>query len=223
MTLGDITREYRKTHNMNMQDFAKLCGLSKAYISILERNYNPKSGKAPVPSLETIRAISAVIGKDFNDVIAALDGEQIVSINPLPAPNLTPIANLDLKTVPLVGDIACGTPILAEENIVDYVKVPGQVRADFALTCRGNSMIGANIQDGDIVYIRQQPEVGNAQIAAVCIDNDEATLKRFYHQGNSISLVAENPAVPPLVFAGEDMARVRIVGLAVAFLHQWED
>ena len=190
MTIGDITREYRKTHKMNMQDFAKLCGLSKAYISILERNYNPKSGKAPVPSLETIRAISAVIGKDFNDVIAALDGEQIVSINPLPAPNLTPIANLDLKTVPLVGDIACGTPILAEENIVDYVKVPGQVRADFALTCRGNSMIGANIQDGDIVYIRQQPEVENAQIAAVCVDNDEATLKRFYHQGNSISLVA---------------------------------
>ena len=81
MILGDLIKEYRQEHSCSMDQFAKLSGLSKAYISILERNINPVNRKAVIPSLETIKAVSQAIGMDFNDVIAMLDGDQPVSLS----------------------------------------------------------------------------------------------------------------------------------------------
>ena len=122
----------------------------------------------------------------------------------------------DLAPVPLVGDIACGTPILAEENIKQLVGVPAAWHADFALECHGDSM-APRICDGDIVCIRKQAEVETGQIAAVRI-GDEATLKRFYKSGDTVQLVAENPAVcPPMVYTGEQLEDMQIEGLAVGF------
>lgn len=83
MTLGELIKEYREQHAMNMEDFANRAGLSKAYISILERNINPVNSKAPTPSLETIKAVSAAVGLDFNQVIDALDGNQEISLSPI--------------------------------------------------------------------------------------------------------------------------------------------
>lgn len=125
-----------------------------------------------------------------------------------------------MHKVPLVGQIACGTPILAEQNIEDYIDLPHHIRADYALTCKGDSMIGAGVHDGDVVYIRKQAQVDNGQIAAVLVDSEDATLKRFYYDGKAtVTLTAENPAVPPMVFTGEDVERIRVIGLAVAFSH----
>lgn len=121
-----------------------------------------------------------------------------------------------MNHIPLVGDIACGTPILAEQNIEDYIDMPDHLHADFALRCKGDSMKGARILDGDVVYIRQQPTVENGEIAAVLIDN-EATLKRVYKSKGSIILQPENPDFSPLAFAGEQMAEVHIIGKAVAY------
>lgn len=123
------------------------------------------------------------------------------------------------EPVPLIGDIACGTPILAEQNITDYVQTPEHVYCDFALKCHGDSMINAGIRDGDIVYIRQQCVVDNGQIAAVLVGDEEATLKRFYRVGDTVTLNAENPAFPPLVFVGEEVSQVHIIGLAIAYTH----
>lgn len=80
MNLGDFIRNYRTEHGISQDVFAEKSGLSKAYVSILERNYNPKSRKPPIPSLETIKAVSSVIGSDFNDVIALLDGNTKISL-----------------------------------------------------------------------------------------------------------------------------------------------
>lgn len=124
-----------------------------------------------------------------------------------------------MKKIPLVGQIACGVPILAEQNIEDYIDLPGHIHADYALTCKGDSMKNAGIRDGDVVYIRQQPEVENGQIAAVLVDEDEATLKRFYFDGSIVQLVAENSRVLPMVFSGPDISRVRVLGLAVGYTH----
>lgn len=126
-----------------------------------------------------------------------------------------------MNKVPLIGQIACGEPILAEENIEGYVDLPRHIHADFALTCRGNSMISAGIREGDVVYIRKQERVDNGQIAAVLID-DEATLKRFYYNGDSIRLMAENPSFPTKEFVGEEMNSVHIIGLAVGYTHALE-
>ena len=121
-----------------------------------------------------------------------------------------------MNKVPLIGSIACGAPILADEHIEDYVDIPTHISADFALTCKGDSMINARIFDGDIVYIRQQNTVDNGQIAAVLIDG-EATLKRVRLFDDHISLEPENPQYRPLVYWGEEMNSVHILGKAVAF------
>lgn len=120
------------------------------------------------------------------------------------------------KKVPLLGDIACGEPILAIENVVDFVNVPLNVNADMALVCKGDSMINARIFDGDVVYIRQQEDVENGEIAAVLI-GDEATLKRVHKFPNRIVLSACNPLYDDMVYSDEQAADVRIIGKAVAF------
>ena len=124
------------------------------------------------------------------------------------------------KTVrrPLIGDIACGEPITAEQNVQDYVEVPENVTCDFCLRCHGDSMIDAGIRDNDIVYIRIQPKVEDGEIAAVRI-GDEATLKRVYYDGSAITLVPANSAYRPKTYAGPDLENIQIEGKAVGFTH----
>lgn len=131
----------------------------------------------------------------------------------LPA-NIIPMPKM--KRIPLLGSIACGAPILAEEHIEGHVDIPVHIHADFALTCKGDSMINARIFDGDVVYIRQQDTVETGEIAAVLIDT-EATLKRVRLFDDHISLEPENPMYKPLVYWNEEMNNVRILGKAVAF------
>ena len=133
---------------------------------------------------------------------------------PFPPPGFEPLP--EMVRVPLVGSIACGTPITAEQNIECYIGVPAAWHADFALTCHGNSM-APTICDGDIVCIRRQPEVEQGEIAAVRI-GEEATLKHFPRQGETVMLLADNTAVcPPMVFAGPQLEEIQIEGRAVGF------
>ena len=133
---------------------------------------------------------------------------------PCPPPGFEPLP--EMVRVPLVGSIACGTPITAEQNIECYIGVPAAWHADFALTCHGSSM-APTICDGDIVCIRRQPEVEQGEIAAVRI-GEEATLKHFHRQGETVMLLADNTAVcPPMVFAGPQLEEIQIEGRAVGF------
>ena len=118
-----------------------------------------------------------------------------------------------MSAVPLVGRIACGDPITAEENLDGYVSTPDSWGASFALMCRGDSM-APRIQDGDLVAIKKQSTVENGQIAAVRI-GDEATLKRVYLSEGRLILQPENPAYEPIVLIGDEISSARIEGLAV--------
>ncbi len=133
---------------------------------------------------------------------------------PSPPPGFEPLP--EMVRVPLVGSIACGTPITAEQNIECYIGVPAAWHADFALTCHGSSM-SPTICDGDIVCIRRQPEVEQGEIAAVRV-GDEATLKHFHRQGDTVMLLADNAAVcPPMIYAGPQLNEIQIEGRAVGF------
>jgi repressor LexA len=134
---------------------------------------------------------------------------------PIP-PGFEPMPKM--KKVPLIGAIACGDPITATENREGEIDVPEDIRCDFALRCKGNSMIGAGIHDGDAVYIRIQPEVENGQIAAVRI-GDEATLKRVYLHTDYIELRPENPDYESIIRRREEMNDVHIEGKAVGYTH----
>lgn len=124
---------------------------------------------------------------------------------------------IEVQRVPLIGSIACGKPIIADEQFECYVEVGSQIHCDFCLRARGDSMINARIFDGDIVFIRQQTIVDNGEIAAVIVNDEEATLKRIFDYADRIVLQAENPAYEPLVFVGEEKDHVHILGKAVAF------
>lgn len=119
---------------------------------------------------------------------------------------------------PRLGVISCGDPIDTPENFDGYDEVPNTFDCDFTLVCEGDSMVGARICDGDIVYIKQQPTIENGQIAAVLIDGVEKLLKRVYITEESIILQAENPAYPPRSYHREDMNRVSIIGKVVGFV-----
>lgn len=215
MTLGEVIRRYREERGLSMDEFSKKSSLSKAYISILERNVNPSTGRPVVPSLETIKAVASVIGLDVNDLIDVLDGDQPIKI-PRQGESYIPDGFQpmpDMAGIPLVGRIACGEPITAEQNVEGIVSVPAQWHSDFALLCQGDSM-EPSIKDGDLVAIHIQPMVENGEIAAVRIDN-EATLKHVYLYKNYIELRPENPAYQSIIKIGEEMNEVKIEGKAV--------
>ncbi|MBQ9416744.1 MAG: helix-turn-helix domain-containing protein [Clostridia bacterium] len=135
--------------------------------------------------------------------------------------NALPISDHPAYTVPLVGAIACGSPILAEENIEEMLpELPG-VQADMALRCVGDSMIEAGIYDGDIAYIHLQPVVDNNSLVAVRI-GDEATLKRYTYDGSKMILTPCNGKYKPLVFQGAQMAEVRVLGRLVGVVRRFK-
>ena len=219
MTLGDIIKKYRTEHKMSMDDMSELCGISKGYISMLEKNQHPKTGKPISPSLDVIKKISDAIGIDFNLLIGMAD-EQLVSLEVSKVPEgFSPPPEMVLK--PLVGKIACGTPILAEQNIEDYLKVPKDIRCDFLLTCDGDSMIEAGIRSGDVVYLIKQPDIDyNGQIAAVRVDG-EATLKKVFKYQDKVVLQPANANYEPLVYIKEEINDLVIEGIATGFTHKF--
>lgn len=129
-----------------------------------------------------------------------------------------PKAHHSSKKIPMLGEIACGEPIFANEQHTEYIVADADLDADFCLRCDGDSMIGARIMNGDIVFIRSQEMVNNGEIAAVII-GDNATLKRvyYYQSENKLVLTPENPKYAPFVFVGDELDQIHILGKAVAF------
>lgn len=197
-------RARRLELGLTVEELANRMGYKdKSSISKIE------NGKADIPQSKVV-----AFARALNTTTAYLIGVDDAKERPVAIPpGFQPLPEMTM--VPLVGDIACGFPITAEENIKSYVSVPSFWKADFALECHGDSM-APKICDGDIVCIRKQPTVDPGQIAAVRID-EEATLKRFYQNGSVVQLIAENAAYPPMVFTGADLNRIHIEGLVVGF------
>ena len=218
MTIGEIIKHYRTANDLSMDNFGKLASLSKAYISILERGSNPRNNKPVIPSIDTLRAIAQAMNMDLNELINLLDDNQKIKLSENEIPEgFSPPPEMVLK--PLVGKIACGTPILAEQNIVDYINVPKDVKCDFLLTCDGDSMIDAGIRSGDVVYLIKQPDIDyNGQIAAVRVDG-EATLKKVFKYQDKVVLQPANANYEPLVYIKEEINDLVIEGIATGFTH----
>jgi len=119
------------------------------------------------------------------------------------------------RPIPLLGTIAAGLPLLAEENIEDYFNIDSRLKADFALRIKGDSMINAGIKDNDIVFIHQQSDLENGEIGAVLID-DSATLKKFFREDGTIILQAENNNYKPMIYHN---GNIKILGKLVAVLN----
>lgn len=123
---------------------------------------------------------------------------------------------IQTKKFPMLGEIACGQPIIANQEYETYIEASADINADFCLTAKGDSMINARIFDGDVVFIRKQPTVNNGEVAAVRI-GDEVTLKRIYVYDNRVELRAENPLYQPMNYEGYQLDEIEILGKAVMF------
>lgn len=207
MTTGDIIRELRQKKGLSQEQLGKMVGVQRAAINKYETGVVVNLKRSTIAKLATALGVTPTMLLGWDDEIPFAS-----NIEHMP----------ETEKIPIVGEIACGTPILAQENITDYADMPKTINADFALICKGDSMVGAGIQDGDIVYIKKQDIVQNGQIAAVIVNSDcEATLKRFYRDGNKVTLTPENPAYPPMVYVNEEINSLRIVGRAVGYLHRF--
>lgn len=198
MRVGELIRQKRIELNLTQEQLGNLVGVNRAAINKWE------TGRVTNLKRETIKQLSEIFG-----ISPALLVEPDISPE-----NIIPMPTM--RKIPLIGTIACGVPFLASENHDGDVDVPEHIHADFALRCKGDSMINARIFDGDIAYIRQQDTIENGEIAAVLID-DEATLKRVRLYDDHIVLEPENPQFRPIVYWNEEMNDVHIIGKAVAF------
>ena len=155
----------------------------------------------------------------FANVLETTPGELMGwDYEPEPTETVDNIYKLDKIKLPMLGKVACGEPIFADEDRESYIMIGTDIGADFCLQCQGDSMINARIHDGDIVFVKKTDIVENGEIAVVIID-DEATLKRFfyYREQNLVILKPENPKYQDIILTGEQLNQVRVIGRAVAF------
>lgn len=209
--INNLLKERRKQKGLTQKEIADAVGVSEGTVSRWE------SGEIANMGRSKIYALSKALDLTPAEIMGITDSKE----NSLPD-NVIPLTSVSY--IPLIGTIACGTPLLAQENIERKILLPDMVKADFALRCKGDSMINAGISNGDIAFIRQQSVVENGEIAAVLITNfeAEATLKKIYIKDTSITLVAQNPSFEPLMFTGEDMNSVEIIGKCVAVLKNFD-
>ena len=199
-------KELRKERKITQLQLAKAVFVDQTTISQWE------TGKT-FPTAETQRKLADLFGVSIDYLLGRSDSKYGEGLE---IANIVPLSEVVKKKIPILGEIACGEPIFAQEQYGEYIET--DINADFALTCKGDSMIGARINDGDLVLIRKQEMVENGAIAAVIIEN-EATLKRVYYypQTKKLILQAENPKYEPLVYVDNELENVRILGRAVAF------
>lgn len=199
MLFGERLKQLREERGLNLKDLEGVVGLTDATLSRYENGLMR-------PKRTTIKVLAEYFG--VSPVwLTGVEGEDKYSTN----------TEKSFKQIPTLGVIAAGQPILAQEHIEGYESVSRHSNIDFCLRVKGDSMMGARILDGDLVYIRQQPEVENGEIAVVIIDGCDATLKRFYRLNGSVILRAENPNYEDRVFTKKDMKQVSVIGKAVHF------
>lgn len=202
MNIGDIMHARRQELGLTLEEVGDYVGVGKSTVRKWEHGEIENMKRDKIALLSKILKLSP---------LTFITGEVEYGV----PDNIVPLPKM--KKIPLLETIACGEPILATENIEALINADEDLNADFALRCKGDSMINARIFDGDIVYIREQPDVEDGEIAAVLI-GEEATLKRVYKYPSKVVLRPENPLYDDMICSKEEMNEVRILGKAVAFL-----
>lgn len=204
--IGQKIKQFRNARNLTAEELAEKIGTTRATIT----RYETGARKANQDVLFQLADIFNVSVDEFFPPRP--------SKNNIPSNVVYPEGTIRL-TIPIIGEIACGDPITAEENIDGYIEetferpVPGGTL--FALRCKGHSM-EPTIPDKSIVTIHQQPDVEDDEIAAVLVDDDnEATLKRVKHQGDMIMLLPDNKEYDPIILNKDNPGR--IIGKAIKF------
>lgn len=213
MTLGEIIKKYRTERGISMDTFSEKSGISKAYISLLEKNRHPKTGKPIAPSIQSIKQAADGMGMDFNILFSMLDGDVDISeAQRRGKPSKGVVINV-------LGRVAAGIPIEAIEDIIDTEEISEELARTgefFGLKIKGNSM-EPKISDGDIVIVRQQDDADSDSIVIATVNGTDAVCKRLKKYADGIALVSNNPSYEPMYFSNQEIMDkpVHIIGKVV--------
>ena len=206
--LGERIRYLRKKRGLSLEQLAEAVGISRQTVHRYE------TGVISNIPHEKIEAMAKALDTTPSSLMGWDSDSQIPTINNM---TVSGISNADSKSLPVLGNVACGEPIFASEEQGYYVRANADISADFCLTARGDSMINARIFDGDLLFVRKQESVNDGEIAVVLID-DEATVKRVYfdREEEILTLLPENPTYKPMRYVGRELERIRILGKVVS-------
>lgn len=190
-------RELRKKHKISMKALGQYVGVAESTISLYETEKRQPDNSVLIKIAELFNvSVDYLLGRETNDVYTAIGAMPVKKIK-----------------LPVLGNVACGEPIYANEDLEGYVYTDEDIGADFCLRAQGDSMVNARIFDGDILYIKKQDMVDDGEIAVVLIE-DEATVKRVYYdrENNTITLMPENPTYKMMRYSGAQLNQIRILG-----------
>lgn len=190
-------RELRKKHKISMKALGQYVGVAESTISLYETEKRQPDNSVLIKIAELFNvSVDYLLGRETNDVYTAIGAMPVKKIK-----------------LPVLGNVACGEPIYANEDLEGYVYIDEDIGADFCLRAQGDSMVNARIFDGDILYIKKQDMVDDGEIAVVLIE-DEATVKRVYYdrENNTITLMPENPTYKMMRYSGAQLNQIRILG-----------
>lgn len=217
MTLGEIINDYRTKNNLSMDAFSIKSGISKAYISLLEKNRHPKTGKPITPSVQCIKQVSDAIGVDFDILFSKIDGNVSLKIDRSVSNAASPQSRG--VEINVLGRVAAGIPIEAIEDIIDTEEISSDMARTgefFGLKIHGDSM-EPRMCEGDVVIVRRQDDAESGEIVIATVNGSDATCKRLRKYRDGIELISNNPAYNPMFYSNEDIENkpVRIIGKVV--------
>ena len=214
MTMGEKIKLHRTRLGLSQEELGAKVNVNKAAVQKWERGTVQNIKRSNIKILAELFEISPADLMCWEEKYNK-DGKLAEEVKLFEKYGLLPI---ETKKFPLLGEIACGEPTFADEDFESYIEAGADIKADFCLKAKGDSMINARIYDGDIVFIRTQPTVNNGEVAVVIID-DEATLKRVYYypEQQKVVLQAENSKYEPFIYSDEELDHIRILGKVVAF------
>ncbi len=215
MTLGDLIKQFRCDENLTMDDFARISGLSKSYISMLEKNENPRSKLPITPTTKTLEAAAKAMSMTVSDVLDKLNGvKKKISerIDMIPVGELVNIRVVGVVRAGFGGlayDCDMGTETVSASSLAGF-----DVNDFFYLKVKGDSM-EPRLYEGDLVLVRRQSSVDSGNYAVVTIDDEEGVIKKVEYDKNSITLISQNHNYPPRVFKDADVKRIRVIGKVI--------
>lgn len=198
MDLAEKIKNLRKKRGLTLEQIAKVVGVGKSTVRKWETGMIANMRRDKI----------ALLAKALQTTPAYLmgwDDEYPLFTSPITK-----------KQFPMLGNVACGEPIYADEEHETFIDADADIDADFCLTAKGDSMINARIFDGDILFVKKVDIVNNGEIAVVLVE-DEATVKRVYYdrETSTLTLMPENPTHRPLRYSGEELDHIRILGKVV--------
>ena len=217
MTIGALIKQFREENDISQREMAIRSGVSNYAISMYEKDgINPKTGKPFKLTYETYFKLANVMGMTIDELFEKLGNDAIIDLLPS---NIYRVKNMHQKRVPLIGKVAAGEPILAQEEY--DLLVPAPANADYALEIAGESMMPTYLP-GDVIYIREQPDIDHQGQVAVVLLDDEATVKHVYKQKDGLMLISDNPAYEPMFKRYADFDTIRILGKVCGYTRMYK-